>query len=108
MSTKTTIDPAPASAPVSAPLSGDGRGIAAFNGVRRIPAPINDPNRTYAAGSPERAEIKAPLKSMATEKIDIPIVIGGREIRTGNTAQAVMPHDHAHVLADRSEEHTSE
>jgi 1-pyrroline-5-carboxylate dehydrogenase len=100
MSTKTTIDPAPASAPVSAPLSGDGRGIAAFNGVRRIPAPINDPNRTYAAGSPERAEIKARLKSMAAEKIDIPIVIGGREIRTGNTAQSVMPHDHSHVLAD--------
>ena len=100
MSTKTTIDPAPASAPVSAPLSGDGRGIAAFNGVRRIPAPINDPNRTYAAGSPERAEIKARLKSMAAEKIDIPIVIGGREIRTGNTAQSVMPHDHSHVLAE--------
>jgi len=100
MSTKTTTDPAPAAGPVSAPLSGDGRTIAAFNGVRRIPAPINDPNRTYAAGSPERAEIKARLKSMAAEKIDIPIVIGGREIRTGNTAPAVMPHDHSHVLAD--------
>ena len=100
MSTKTTIDPAPASGPVSAPLTGSGRNIAAFNGVRRIPAPVNDPNRTYAAGSPERAEIKARLKSMAAEKIDIPIVIGGREIRTGNTAQAVMPHDHSHVLAD--------
>ncbi len=100
MSTKTTIDPTPASGPVSAPLSGDGRPLAAFNGVRRIPAPINDPNRTYAAGSPERAEIKARLKSMAAEKIDIPIVIGGREIRTGNTAQSVMPHDHSHVLAD--------
>ncbi|MBA3637956.1 MAG: L-glutamate gamma-semialdehyde dehydrogenase [Acidobacteria bacterium] len=100
MSTKTTIDPTPASGPVSAPLSGDGRPLAAFNGERRIPAPINDPNRTYAAGSPERAEIKARLKSMAAEKIDIPIVIGGREIRTGNTAQSVMPHDHSHVLAD--------
>ena len=37
---------------------------------------------------------------MAGEKLDIPIVIGGREIRTGKTAQAVMPHDHRHVLAD--------
>ena len=100
MSTKTTIDPAPAAAPVSAPLSGDGRPLAAFNGVRRIPPPINDPNRTYAPGSPERAEIKARLKSMAAEKIDIPIVIGGREIRTGKTAQSVMPHDHSHVLAE--------
>ena len=59
MSTKTTIDPAPASGPVSAPLSGDGRPLATFNGVRRIPSPINDPNRTYAPGSPERAELKA-------------------------------------------------
>ena len=100
MSTKTTIDSAPASAPVSAPLSGTGRPLAAFNGVRRIPEPVNDPNRTYAPGSPERAELKARLKSMAAERIDIPLVIGGREIRTGNTAQAVMPHDHSHVLAD--------
>jgi 1-pyrroline-5-carboxylate dehydrogenase len=100
MSTKTTIDPAPASAPVSAPLSGEGRPLAAFNGVRRIPEPINDPNRTYAPGSPERTEIKARLKSMAAERIDIPLVIGGREIRTGHTAESVMPHDHAHVLAD--------
>ena len=100
MSTKTTIDSAPASAPLSAPLSGTGRPLAAFNGVRRIPEPINDANRTYAAGSPERAELKARLKSMAAERIDIPLVIGGREIRTGNTAQAVMPHDHSHVLAD--------
>ena len=100
MSTKTTIDSAPASAPVSAPLSGTGRPLAAFNGARRIPEPVNDPNRTYAAGSPERAELKARLKSMAAERIDIPLVIGGREIRTGNTAEAVMPHDHTHVLAD--------
>ncbi|MEP6914409.1 MAG: L-glutamate gamma-semialdehyde dehydrogenase, partial [Acidobacteriota bacterium] len=54
----------------------------------------------YAPGSPERADLKARLKTMAAEKLDIPIVIGGREIRTGRTAQSVMPHDHAHVLAD--------
>jgi hypothetical protein len=56
---------------------------AAFAGVRRVPAPINDPNRTYAPGSPEKAELKARLKTMAGEKIEIPIIIGGREIRTG-------------------------
>ena len=56
---------------------------AAFAGVRRVPSRINDPNRTYAPGSPERAELKARLKSMAAEKIEIPLVIGGREIRTG-------------------------
>jgi 1-pyrroline-5-carboxylate dehydrogenase len=74
--------------------------LASFAGVRRIPPPVNDPNRTYAPGSPEREALKARLKSMAGERIDIPLVIGGREIRTGKTAQAVMPHDHRHVLAD--------
>ena len=73
---------------------------AAFAGVRRVPDPVNDPNRTYAPGSPERAELKARLASMAAERLDIPVIIGGKEIRTGRTAQAVMPHDHSHVLAD--------
>src|SRR6476659_9646817 len=73
---------------------------AAFAGVRRVPEPVNDPNRSYAPGTPERAELKARLKTMAAERIEIPLVIGGQEVRTGRTAQAVMPHDHKHVLAD--------
>ena len=73
---------------------------AAFAGVRRVPQPINDPNRSYAPGSPERAELKGRLKAMASEKIEIPLIIGGREIRTGRLEQSVMPHDHAHVLAE--------
>ena len=73
---------------------------AAFAGIRRVPEPVNDPNRTYAPGSPERAELKARLDKMAGEKIEIPIIIGGREIRTGRTEKTVMPHDHAHVLAE--------
>jgi 1-pyrroline-5-carboxylate dehydrogenase len=72
----------------------------AFAGIRRVPHPVNDPNRGYLPGSPERAELKTRLKSMAAERLDIPIVIGGREIRTGRTEQSVMPHDHKHVLAD--------
>jgi 1-pyrroline-5-carboxylate dehydrogenase len=74
--------------------------IAAFAGVRRIPEPINDANRLYAPGSPERVELKARLKTMAAEKIEIPIIIGGKEIRTGRTEKTVMPHDHQHVLAE--------
>ena len=66
---------------------------------RRVPLPENDPNLTYRPGSPERAELKARLAAMAGEVIDIPIIIGGREIRTGDTGTVVMPHDHAHVLA---------
>ena len=92
---QSSADTTPAQTPGGAPAP-----IAAFAGVRRIPEPINDANRSYAPGSPERAELKARLKTMAAEKIDIPIIIGGKEIRTGETEQAVMPHDHGHVLAD--------
>jgi 1-pyrroline-5-carboxylate dehydrogenase len=74
--------------------------MAAFAGVRRVPQPVNDQNRTYAPGSADRAGLKARLKTMAGERLDIPLVIGGREVRTGRTAKAVMPHDHRHVLAD--------
>jgi 1-pyrroline-5-carboxylate dehydrogenase len=73
---------------------------AAFAGVRRVPQPVNDPNRSYAPGTPERAELKARLEAMASEKIEIPIVIGGREIRSSRTEKSVMPHDHGHVLAE--------
>src|SRR5215211_799513 len=80
-------------APSSAPLAG-------FSGTRRVPPPVNEPVRSYTPGSPEKLGIKARLASMAAERVDIPIVIGGREIRTGDLAQSVMPHDHRHVLAD--------
>jgi 1-pyrroline-5-carboxylate dehydrogenase len=62
--------------------------------------PVNEPVRSYAPGSPERAALKARLASMAAEQIDIPIVIGGEDIRTGNLERSVMPHDHHHVLAE--------
>jgi 1-pyrroline-5-carboxylate dehydrogenase len=72
--------------------------IVGFNGARRTPPPVNEPVRSYAPGTPERAELKARLDSMSAEQADIPIVVGGREIRTGDTAQIVMPHAHQHVL----------
>jgi 1-pyrroline-5-carboxylate dehydrogenase len=64
------------------------------------PAAYNEPVRSYAPGTPERASIKQTLESMQAERIEIPCVIGGREVCTGNVGQAVMPHRHAHVLAD--------
>jgi 1-pyrroline-5-carboxylate dehydrogenase len=91
----TVPETTPAATPATATMP-----IAAFAGVRRIPPPVNDPNRSYAPGSPERAELKARLKTMAGERIDIPLVIGGKEIRTGKMAKAIMPHAHQHVLAD--------
>jgi 1-pyrroline-5-carboxylate dehydrogenase len=69
-------------------------------GIPRIPVPVNEPNLSYLPGSPERAELKSRLASMASERIDIPLIIGGCEIQTGRLEQAVMPHDHSHVLAD--------
>jgi 1-pyrroline-5-carboxylate dehydrogenase len=61
---------------------------------------VNEPVRSYAPGSPERASLKARLRAMADERADIPVIVGGREYRTGDTARAVMPHAHGHVLAD--------
>jgi len=72
----------------------------AFFGIPRVPAPVNDVNRSYLPGSPERAELKAKLKEMSSQRVDIPVVIGGKEIRTGRTQPVVMPHDHQHVLGE--------
>jgi 1-pyrroline-5-carboxylate dehydrogenase len=69
-------------------------------GIVRVPPPVNEPNKTYLPGSPERAELKARLAQMASERVEIPVIIGGREIRTRRVEHAVMPHDHRHVLAD--------
>jgi 1-pyrroline-5-carboxylate dehydrogenase len=70
-----------------------------MNSIPLVPAPVNEPVLSYAPGSPERAALKAALDRMAGEEIEIPLVIGGREVRTGNTDTQVMPHDHGHVLA---------
>jgi 1-pyrroline-5-carboxylate dehydrogenase len=70
-----------------------------MNSVPNVPLPINEPVLSYAPGTPERAALKTELERMAAEHVEIPILIGGREIRTGQTAEAVMPHAHGHVLA---------
>jgi len=74
--------------------------VAAMNAFRRVPTPVNEPVKSYAPGSAERAELKVRLASMANEKIEIPLVIGGREIKTGTTQKSVMPFKHKHVLAE--------
>src|SRR6266542_7163310 len=65
----------------------------------KIPAPINEPVLAYAPGSRERSDLKQSLKDLSGRQIEIPVVIGGKEIRTGKTADTVMPHCHRHVLA---------
>ena len=69
------------------------------NGVINIPQPINEPILSYAPGSAEKKAIKVVLAEMAAKELDIPLIIGGKEVRTGDQAKAVMPHDHKHVLA---------
>jgi len=74
--------------------------IAAFNGRRRVPAPVNEPVNSYAPGTPARAALKARLAEMREERVDIPLVIGGEEVRTGQTEHSVSPHDHQRILGD--------
>ena len=81
-------------------LAGPSISLTGFSAVRSVPAPINEPVKSYAPGSPEREALKRRLDEMAKERIDIPAFIGGREVRTGDLGQSVMPHDHGHVLAD--------
>ncbi|HMF87041.1 MAG TPA: L-glutamate gamma-semialdehyde dehydrogenase, partial [Gemmatimonadaceae bacterium] len=73
--------------------------LTGFNGNRRVPPPVNEPIKSYAPGSSERAALKERLRSMAAERADIPLIIGGQEVHTGELAQSVMPHNHRHVLA---------
>jgi 1-pyrroline-5-carboxylate dehydrogenase len=68
--------------------------------MRHVPPPVNEPIRSYAPGTLERAALKARLAQMAAEKIEIPLVIGGKDVRSGTPAPVVMPHDHRHVLAE--------
>jgi 1-pyrroline-5-carboxylate dehydrogenase len=69
-------------------------------GIFRVPSPVNEPVRDYAPGSPERASLQRRLEEMRSERVEIPLIIGGEEVRTETVRQAVMPHDKDHVLAD--------
>ncbi len=64
------------------------------------PSPRNEPVLGFAPGTPERAALAARVAAIDAERLDVPCIIGGREVRTGRTAPAVVPHDHGHVLAD--------
>lgn len=61
--------------------------------------PVNEHTMDYAPGCKERKALNAELARMSSEVIDIPLIIDGKEVRTGKTGKVVMPHDHQHVLA---------
>jgi 1-pyrroline-5-carboxylate dehydrogenase len=69
-------------------------------GIFRPPPPLNEPVRGYEPGSPQRASLQKRLEEMRKERLDIPCVIGGEDVRSGTTREAVMPHEKGHVLAD--------
>ena len=64
----------------------------------RYPMPINEPVLSYAPGSPEKARQKAALKELKGQEIDVPMVIGGKEVRTGDLVRMAPPHEHGHTL----------
>ena len=72
---------------------------AAFNGNRRVPPPVNEPVRSYAPGSPEKAELKARLKQMAAERSRSRSSSAAARSAPATPRPTVMPHDHGHVLA---------
>ncbi|MEI7704863.1 MAG: L-glutamate gamma-semialdehyde dehydrogenase [Deltaproteobacteria bacterium] len=65
----------------------------------QVPQPKNEPNLHYAPGSPEKVALQARLAGMAASEVEIPVVIGGKAIRTGRVGEVRMPHRHGHVLA---------
>jgi len=65
----------------------------------RVPQPTNEPVKGYAPGSPERAELKSQVSRFTAEQTEIPLLIGGKEVRTGTKGEVRMPHRHSHVLA---------
>jgi 1-pyrroline-5-carboxylate dehydrogenase len=69
-----------------------------MNGNIQIPIPVNEPVHSYAPGTPERRALKTRVAELAAERVDMPLIIGGKEVRTGRTCDAVMPHNHGHVL----------
>ncbi|MBC8066094.1 MAG: aldehyde dehydrogenase family protein, partial [Chlorobia bacterium] len=64
----------------------------------RFPMPVNEPVLNYAPGSPERATLKRTLKELKAQQIDVPMYIGGDEVRTGNLKELHPPHERAHTL----------
>jgi 1-pyrroline-5-carboxylate dehydrogenase len=70
------------------------------NAIFNLERPQNEHTLNYAPGCRERKGLNADLDRMSSEVLDIPLIIGGKEVRTGNTGKVVMPHDHGHVLAN--------
>ena len=69
-----------------------------LKGFFHVPKAVNEPVKSYAPNSPEKAAVLAAYKQMWNSKIDVPLYIGSEEIRTGNTRTMSAPHDHKHIV----------
>src|SRR5690349_5786294 len=69
------------------------------HGIFRVPEPHNEPVLGYEPGTPERDELRRRLDELSSQRLEIPLVIGGEDVQTGDTFEAVMPHRRSHVLA---------
>ena len=70
------------------------------NGFFEVPIAINEPVKSYAPGSPERKEVLETYKKMYDSKVEVPLFINGKEVKTKDTATMAPPHDHKHVLGN--------
>ena len=69
------------------------------NSIINFPLPANEPVKAYMEGSPERVALEKELERQSKMVVEIPIIIGGKEIRTGDMGEVTCPHDHKHVIA---------
>ena len=69
-----------------------------LKGFFNAPKAVNEPVKSYAPNSPEKAAVLAAYKTMWNTTIDVPLYIGSEEIRTGNTRNMTPPHDHKHIV----------
>ena len=68
------------------------------NAFYKVPEAKNEPIKSYAPGSPEKKSLKKKLQELKSKKIEIPLIIGGKEIKTGDMGKCRIPHDHQHIL----------
>ena len=69
-------------------------------GFFNVPIAVNEPVKSYAPGSPERKAVSEAYKSMFNSKVEVPLYINGKDVKTGNTRTMSPPHDHKHIVGE--------
>ena len=70
-----------------------------MNSSVTVPEPRNEPVLDYTPGSPEKHALKTQLDRFADDCVEIPLIIGGQDVKTGNCGRCILPHDHARSVA---------